>query len=42
MSPSFGEIESRQIAEWILKDSLPVRIQMQMHKHIWEPEVQGV
>ena len=23
MSPTFGEIETRQIADWILKDSLP-------------------
>ena len=42
MSPIFGEIEASQIAEWILQDSLPVRMQIQMHKYIWEPETKGV
>ena len=42
MSPVFGKIEPQIIAEWILKDSLPVRMQLQMHKHIWEHEIKGV
>lgn len=41
-SPVFGRIESAQIAEWILKDKLPVRFQIQMHKAIWEPDRRGV
>ena len=42
MSPSFGIIEPSQIVKWILKDCLPVRMQIQIHKHIWEPEAKGV
>ena len=42
MSPTFGEIEPHIIADWILQDNLPVRIQIQMHKLIWEPEARGV
>jgi 7-carboxy-7-deazaguanine synthase len=42
MSPTFGKIDPSQIAEWILKEGLPVRMQLQMHKHIWDPKVKGV
>ncbi len=34
-SPSAGELEPQQLAEWILKDQLPVRFQLQLHKLIW-------
>ena len=41
-SPVFGELDPRHLAEWILADRLPVRLQLQMHKFIWEPEMRGV
>ena len=41
-SPTFGEIDPKQIVKWILAENLPVRIQMQMHKMIWSPEEKGV
>lgn len=34
-SPSFSELEGRQLAEWILQDNLPVRMQLQLHKLLW-------
>jgi 7-carboxy-7-deazaguanine synthase len=34
-SPSFEEIEPAQLAEWILRDKLRIRMQMQLHKQIW-------
>ncbi|MFC6634721.1 7-carboxy-7-deazaguanine synthase QueE [Microbulbifer taiwanensis] len=34
-SPSYEQLEPRQLAEWILADGLPVRMQMQMHKLLW-------
>jgi 7-carboxy-7-deazaguanine synthase len=34
-SPSYEKIESKILAEWILSDRLPVRMQLQMHKIIW-------
>jgi 7-carboxy-7-deazaguanine synthase len=34
-SPSFGQIESAELAEWILADNLPVRFQVQLHKVLW-------
>jgi 7-carboxy-7-deazaguanine synthase len=41
-SPVFGKLELRQLAEWILADRLPVRLQAQLHKHIWDPNMRGV
>ena len=41
-SPVFGEIEPRELAEWILEDNLNVRFQIQLHKLIWHPEMRGV
>ncbi|MEE4279837.1 MAG: 7-carboxy-7-deazaguanine synthase QueE [Halieaceae bacterium] len=37
-SPSFGELSPRQLAEWILEDRLPVRLQLQLHKLLWDDE----
>lgn len=34
-SPSHGQVEPRQLAEWILEDRLPVRFQLQLHKQLW-------
>lgn len=34
-SPSYGQVEYQQLAEWILKDKLRVRMQVQLHKVIW-------
>ncbi|MBI1824283.1 MAG: radical SAM protein [Nitrospirae bacterium] len=41
-SPVFGQQNPRQLAEWILADRLPVRLQLQLHKEIWSPEMRGV
>ncbi len=35
MSPVHGKLEPRQLAEWILRDRLPVRLQVQLHKLLW-------
>lgn len=37
-SPSYGQVASRELAEWILADKLPVRFQLQLHKLIWGEE----
>ncbi len=34
-SPSQGELEPAQLAEWIMADNLPVRLQIQLHKQLW-------
>ena len=38
VSPSFGEIDHRDLADWILEDKLPVRYQLQLHKILWDDE----
>ena len=34
-SPSFGQLDGRVLADWILTDNLPVRMQLQLHKLLW-------
>ena len=42
MSPVFGSLDPRRLAEWVLADRLPVRLQLQLHKLIWAPDMRGV
>ena len=41
-SPAWGEVEPSELAEWVLADRLPVRMQLQLHKYIWSPTARGV
>ncbi|MBI5026396.1 MAG: radical SAM protein [Nitrospirae bacterium] len=36
MSPAFGLVKPDTLASWILRDNLPVRLQLQIHKYIWK------
>jgi len=42
LSPVFGQLHPRQLAEWILRDGLDVRLGLQIHKFIWDPDMHGV
>jgi len=42
LSPEFESQDPRELAEWVLADGLPVRVQLQVHKFIWEPSARGV
>ena len=37
-SPVAGQLDPAALAEWILRDKLPVRFQLQLHKAIWGSE----
>ena len=37
-SPSHEQVPARQLADWILADRLPVRMQVQLHKLLWGNE----
>ena len=37
-SPSYGQLHGRDLAQWILEDNLPVRLQLQLHKLLWNDE----
>ena len=37
-SPSQHDLKARDLAEWIIADNLPVRLQLQLHKILWNDE----
>jgi 7-carboxy-7-deazaguanine synthase len=41
-SPVHGALAARELAAWILTDRLAVRLQVQVHKVIWDPQARGV
>jgi 7-carboxy-7-deazaguanine synthase len=41
-SPVHGVLDPKSLSEWILADKLPVRLQLQLHKYVWEPTTRGV
>jgi 7-carboxy-7-deazaguanine synthase len=41
-SPVWGELDMKALAEWMLADRVPARLQTQLHKHIWGAEARGV
>ena len=42
ISPVFAQVGLQEAATWILASGLPVRLNLQLHKYIWGPEVRGV
>jgi len=42
LSPVWGEMDLKSLAEWMLADGVPARLQTQLHKHIWGAEARGV
>ncbi len=42
ISPVWGGVPFIDLAEWVVRDRLPARMQIQMHKVIWGPEREGV
>ena len=41
-SPVHGVQDAKALAEWVLADRLPVRVQLQTHKYIWDAHTRGV
>jgi 7-carboxy-7-deazaguanine synthase len=41
-SPVHGVMDAKTLAGWILEDRLPVRLQLQVHKYIWDAKTRGV
>lgn len=42
LSPVHGVLNPRELSEWVLADRLPARVQLQIHKIIWDPQTRGV
>jgi len=41
-SVAFGQVNPTDLAAWILESHLPVRLQLQQHKILWDPKARGV
>jgi 7-carboxy-7-deazaguanine synthase len=41
-SPVHGVLDAKALAAWVLEDRLPVRVQLQIHKFIWDATTRGV
>jgi 7-carboxy-7-deazaguanine synthase len=41
-SPVHGQVDPSDLAGWILEDQLPVRLQVQLHKYVWDAETRGI
>jgi 7-carboxy-7-deazaguanine synthase len=42
LSPVFGELDPRELARWLLESGVGARLQLQLHKYIWDPRARGV
>jgi 7-carboxy-7-deazaguanine synthase len=42
MGPVFGAVEPRDLADWLLTSGINARMQLQLHKYIWDPKARGV
>ncbi len=42
MGTVFGKLAEKDLAAWMVEDTVPARMQIQMHKYIWEPDRRGV
>lgn len=42
ISPAWGQVDLKEMADWVSGSGRNVRMQLQMHKYIWGPETQGV
>ncbi len=42
VSPAWGKLDLKQLADWVSGSGLKIRMQLQLHKYIWGPDVHGV
>lgn len=42
LAPAFGMLEPKYLSRWIIDDRLEVRLNLQLHKYIYDPETRGV
>jgi 7-carboxy-7-deazaguanine synthase len=42
LSPVHGGLEPQRLAEWMLADRIPARLQLQHHTFVWHPDTRGV
>jgi 7-carboxy-7-deazaguanine synthase len=42
LSPMHGRLPPDKLVSWMLRDRLPARLNLQIHKYIWSPDTRGV
>ena len=42
LSPVHGRLDPKILVDWMLRDRLPARLNLQLHKYIWEPDARRV
>jgi len=42
LSPAWGLLDPKQLVEWMLEDRVDARLQLQLHKVVWDPSARGV
>jgi 7-carboxy-7-deazaguanine synthase len=42
VSPAFGKVDPKELVGWMLRDKLPARLNLQLHKYVWPPDERGV
>jgi 7-carboxy-7-deazaguanine synthase len=42
ISPAWGLVDLKDLAEWVAASGMKIRMQLQLHKYIWGPDVRGV
>lgn len=42
ISPAWGQIDLKELASWVAESKMDLRMQLQIHKYIWGPDVHGV
>lgn len=42
LSPVHGKLDPRALVSWMLRDRLPARLNVQLHKYIWDPDARRV
>ena len=41
-SPVYGALNGADLVKWMLRDHAPARLNLQIHKYIWDPDREGV
>jgi len=41
-SPVHGRLAPKDLVAWMLRDRIPARLNLQLHKYVWDPEARGV
>jgi 7-carboxy-7-deazaguanine synthase len=42
LSPAHGRVDPQNLVAWMLRDGLPARLNLQLHKYIWSADARGV